>query len=209
MATLLARVLIVLALTFSLTGCFGFLKPAKPTGRHFVLSPLPAQPTADSTNGLAVGVGAIKIPGYLLNMSFAMRKGTNEIDYLPAVSWAERLDTGLHRALAANLAVLLPTDKIRLSAWQDSDVAVEVFVAVEQFDVDTRGQGVLVAWWRVLTPGGEKTLKAETFRLSRSGPAPDTDPSGAVATLSDLVVELSRQVAQAIKETAPLPGRRR
>jgi uncharacterized lipoprotein YmbA len=196
------RLLLALVLAVSLTGCFGFLKPAKPTARHFVLNSLPAvEPPATPSGAVAVGIGPVKCAAYLFNTSLAVRKGTNEIDYLPATFWAERLDTGLQRVLAANLATLLPTDQIRLSAWQNADVAAEVYVAVEQFDVDAQGKGALVAWWRVLSPGGEKTLKAGECRLVRQGPLPDANPSGAVATLSELVADLSRQLAQALKET--------
>jgi uncharacterized lipoprotein YmbA len=204
------RLLLALALSVSLTGCFGFLKPAKPTARHFVLSTVPpSEPAATTGGGVAVGVGPVKLAAYLFNTSLAVRKGTNEIDYLPATFWAERLDAGLQRVLAANLATLLPTDQIRISAWQNVDVAAEVYVSIDQFDVDARGQGMIVAWWRVLSPGGEKTLKAGECRLTRQGPAPDADPSGAVATLSELAADLSRQVAQAVKETVPASGARR
>ena len=151
---------------------------------------------------MAVGVGPVKLAAYLFNTSLAVRKGTNEIEYLPTAFWAERLDAGLQRVLAANLATLLPTEQIRLSAWESGDVSVEVYVAIERFDVDATGGGVLVAWWRILSPGGEKTLKAGESRLARQGPPPDADPSGAVATLSELVADLSRQVAQAVNETA-------
>ena len=106
--------------------------------------------------------------------------------------------------LAANLAILLPTDQIRLSAWRSEDVAAEVYVTVEQFDVDADGRAVLVARWRVLSPGGEKTLKSRECRLARQGPPPETDAGGAIATLSELLAALSVELAQAIKETAPL-----
>jgi uncharacterized lipoprotein YmbA len=186
-----------------LTGCFGFLKPAKSTARHFVLTPIATAETSTTPRGsMAVGIGPVKLAAYLFDTSLAVRKGTNEIDYLPSSFWAERLDTGLQRVLAANLANLLPTDQIRLSAWQSADVSVEVYVAIERFDVDTRGEGVLTAWWRILSPGGEKTLEAGECRRTRQGPPPDVDPSGAVATLSELAADLSRQLAQAVKETA-------
>jgi uncharacterized lipoprotein YmbA len=198
----LARLLFAVAVSMCLTGCFGFLKPAKYTARHFVLTPVvAAEPAAAPRGSVAVGVGPVKLAAYLFNTSVAVRKGTNEIEYLPTAFWAERLDTGLQRVLAANLATLLPTDQIRLSAWESADVSVEVYVAIEQFDVDASGGGVLVAWWRILSPGGEKTLKAGESRLARQGPPPDANPSGAVATLSELVADLSRQVAQAVKET--------
>jgi uncharacterized lipoprotein YmbA len=201
------RLLLTLAGTLGLTGC-GLLKPDKSTARHFVLSSLPATESAPApSGGVAVGVGPIKLAAYLFNTSLAVRKGTNEIEYLHGTAWAERLDTGVQRTLAANLATLLPTDQIRLSAWQSGDVSAEVYVVIDRLDVDAEGKGVIAAWWRVLSPGGDKTLKAGDCRVSRPGPPPETDPSGAVATLSELLAELSRQVAQAVKETTPVSVR--
>jgi uncharacterized lipoprotein YmbA len=199
----LAGLLLALAACAGLTGCFGFLKPAKPTAHHFVLSSLPATAPAAPSSSVAVGVGRVKLAAYLFSTSLAVRRGTNEVDYLPTTFWAERLDAGLERVLAANLATLIPTDHIRLSAWESASVSAEVYVAIERFDVDTHGQGVILAWWRVLSPGGEKTLKSGECRRTRNGPPPDTNPSGAVATLSELAADLSRQVAQAVKEAVP------
>lgn len=185
-----------------LTGCFGFLKPAKATARHFVLTALPAADAATVPPGaLAVGVGQVKLPAYLFETSLAIRRGANEIDYPALTLWGERLDTGIQRVVAANLAVLLPTDQVRLSSWRSEDVGAEVYVTIEQFDVDANGRAVLFAWWRVLTPGGDKTLKAGQTRLTREGPSPEANPAGAVATLSELVGELSRQLALTLKET--------
>lgn len=195
--------LLTLAVCACLTGC-SLLKPAKPTARYFVLTPLPAAgPGLAAPNNLAVGLGQVKLPAYLFETSLAVRKGTNEIEYLPSSLWAERLDTGFQRVLAANLAILLPTDRIHLSAWQKEAVAAEAYVTLEQFDVDASGRGVLVARWRIVSPGGEKTLKAGGSRLVREGPPPDNSTSGAVATLSELVADLSRQLAQALNETTP------
>jgi uncharacterized lipoprotein YmbA len=192
--------LIALAVCAGLTGC-SFLKPAHDTTRHFVLTPLPAAGPAKVTPGaLAVGLGQVKLPAYLLDTSLAVRKATNEIDYLPGVLWAERLDTGIQRVLAANLGTLLPTDQVRLSAWRSEEVAAEVYVTIEQFDMDSSGLGVLVARWRIHSPGAEKTLNAGESRLTHPGPAPDANPSGAIATLSDLLAEFSRKLAQGLQE---------
>ena len=203
------RLFLALGVCAGLTGCFGFLKPAKPTARHFVLAPLPAAESAGArAGGVSVGIGPVKLAGYLFSTSLAVRKGANEIEYLPTAFWGERLDTGLHRVLAANLATLLPTDQIRLSAWQSGEVSAEVYVAIERFEVDARGEGEIAAWWRILSPGGEKTLKAGECRRTKQGPAPETDPAGGVATLSELAGDLSRQVAQAVKETTAAPAGR-
>jgi uncharacterized lipoprotein YmbA len=198
-----AALLIALGVGVCLTSC-SFLKPAPNTARHYVLTPIAVDGPAKASPGtLAVGLGQVKLPAYLFDTSLAVRKGTNEIEYLPSVLWAERLDTGIQNVLAANLRSLLPTDQIRLSAWRSEDVAAEVHVAIEQFDVDSNGQAVLVASWRILAPGGEKTLRTGESRLSRQGPSPETNPSGAIATLSELVADLSRQLAQTLKETMP------
>ncbi len=198
-----AALLIALVACACLAGC-GFLKPAPNTARHYVLTPLATDgPAKVAPRALAVGLGQVKLPAYLLDTSLAVRKGTNEIEYLTSALWAERLDTGIQNVLAANLRALLPTDQIRLSAWRSEDIGAEVYVAIEQFDVDTTGRGVLVGSWRILAPGGEKTLKAGESRLTRKGPSPDANPSGAVATLSELVADLSRQLAQTLKETTP------
>jgi uncharacterized lipoprotein YmbA len=198
--TRIAALTLAVALGAGLTGC-GILKPAESTARYFVLKPLPSNgPGPVAFNSVAVGLGQVKLPAYLFNTSLAISKGTNEIEYLPSAFWAERLDTGFQRVLAADLAAILPAEQVRLSSWQSEDVTAEVQVTVEQFDVDAKGQGVLVAQWRILSPGGEKILKAGGSRLSRQGPPPGTSPSGAVATLSELVADLSRQLAQSLRE---------
>jgi uncharacterized lipoprotein YmbA len=192
----------------NLTGCFGFLKPARSTARHFVLTPiLSDKAAADAPRNLGVGIGQVKVPAYLFDSSLAVRTATNEIAYLATVLWAERLDNGLQRVLASNLANLLPSDLVRMSAWRSDDVSAEVYVTVSQFDVDQSGQGVLATRWRILAPGGEKVLKAGGSQFSRKGPSPETDPSGAVGTLSDLVGDLSRQLAQSLKEVVMASGK--
>ena len=201
-----AALLLALGICSCLTGC-SFLKPAPNTSRHFVLTSLPApEPAKLNSGAMVLGLGQVKLPAYLLDTSLAVRKGTNEIDYLPNTLWAERLDTGIQNVLAANLRSLLPTDQIRISAWRSEDVSAEVYVAIEQFDVDTSGRAVLVASWRILSPGGEKTRKAGETHLALNGPAPDVNPSGAIASMSELVADLGRQLAQALKEAPASPN---
>ena len=183
-------------------GC-SFLKPSGVESRAFVLAPLPAASAPPGRSATSLGVGSVKVPGYLQRSSMAVRRGTNEVAYLEAAIWAERLDLGLQRVLAANLATLLPTDRVHLSAWAPSDVSVEIFVTVEQFDVDEKGAGVLTAWWRLVSPVGEKELKTGRFHRTQPGPVPRTDPQGATGTMSALVADLSRELTEVIKANGP------
>jgi uncharacterized lipoprotein YmbA len=119
--------------------------------------------------------------------------------------WAEPLDQGFQRSLAANLAHLLPTDQLRLSDWRPGEISLSLHVIVQQFDVDTLGHAELVAWWRIVAPTAGQTLRSGETRLSLEGSPPLADPQAMAATMSALVGELSKVLATAIKETQ-LPG---
>jgi uncharacterized lipoprotein YmbA len=177
-------------------GC-SFLKPSELVVRSFVLTALPAPteataPPADRT----VGIGFVKLPGYLLATPMAMRQGGNEIVYLPNARWAERLDRGLQRVIAANLTTLQPTVQTRLSAWRPEEVSAEVYVTIEQFDADALGEFVLIASWRIVSPAGGEVRQAGRFHTTRQGPAPDADPLAATELMSALVAELSQALAR-------------
>jgi uncharacterized lipoprotein YmbA len=197
-----AAITILLAGTCCLGGCFN-LKPARNLERYFVLSPIHATEPAPAANAvrLAIGVGQVKVASYLLKNSLAVRQTSNEIIYVANALWAERLDGGLQRVVAANLSALLPSEQLRLSAWNREDVDLEVYIVIEQFDVDATGHGVLVAWWRLCSPGGEHLLKSGQFHGGRSGSNPRIDPQGAAALLSDLAGDLSHALVEQIKAT--------
>lgn len=197
----IGALLLSILLSAGIAGC-GFLKPDKVTERRFILTALPAGgPAGAAAGSIGLGVGQVKIPAYLSGTGLAVRKGANEIEHLPSAIWAERVDVGVQRVLGANLSSLLSTDRLRLSRWSPDEVSAEVYVSVEQFDVDASGRGVLIARWRILAPGGEQGRSGGS-RLSRQGPAPDADAAGAVQILSELVADLSRELAQAIEQQA-------
>jgi uncharacterized protein len=185
---------------FGVAACSAF-KPSGVNPRSFVLTALPVpteQPAPSSTR--AIGVGFVKVPEYLLARSIAIRRDTNEVVYLETARWAERLDRGLQRVLAANLTTLLPAVQVRLSAWRPEEVSAEVYVVVEQFDVDIRGECVLKTSWRIMTPGGGEVRKppANSAPPARVRP-PTLDPGAATAVMSTLVADLSRALADGLE----------
>jgi len=189
-------------LAFCLVGCSLVSPPKGITPRSFVLTPIagPAPTGRTSSTNIVIGIHGVKMPGYLSGKAFAMRHENNEIVYLESADWAERLDTSLQRVLATDLARLIPTDQVRLTRWCVEEVAVEVDVNVDRFDVDSRGEGTLVAWWRLVLPGGDKILASGKFSASRKGPPPDKDPLGASNLMSHLASDLAEKLARALKE---------
>ncbi|MGD1020725.1 MAG: PqiC family protein [Verrucomicrobiia bacterium] len=192
------RSLAAAALCATVTGCFS---PHTVATRHFILTPAAA--TAAATSDLRLGVGVVKMPDYLLSSSLAVRKNAGEIRYLEGALWAERLDKGFARVLAANLSAMIPTDQVLLGAWRTDDVTLEVHVTVEQFDVDQGGAGVLAAQWSITAPGGSKILKTGESRLTRAGKSPASDSQNIAATLSELTATFSQMLAETVREVAP------
>src|SRR4029077_16536748 len=129
-----------------LTGCL--FKSATVSPRHFVLAPITTnEPASAQTGHLSVGIAHVKMPPYLLRDSIAFRDGANEIGYLENATWGERLDQCLQRTLVANLSQLLSSDSIYSVDSGHNQVCL--LVNVQQFDVDTRGHGTLIAQWRI------------------------------------------------------------
>lgn len=188
-----------------LAGCV--FKPVNVTTRHFLLTPIAtgeARPVA--TSDISVGIGSIRMPAYLLRDSLLIRYGTNEIEYLDSSLWAERLDHCFQQTVAANLSTLLASDRIYTTDWARDQVAVSVYINVQQFDVDATGSGTLVAQWRINTPGNNRTLKSGNTILVQSGCSPKGHPAAIAATLSGLTEKFSRQLAEAIVETGKPAG---
>ena len=184
-----------------LGGCV--IKPARVPTRHFVLAPIPAPEQGSTTaQPLGVEVGFVKMPSYLLRDSMVVRKSADEVEYLETALWAERLDHSFRQTLAQNLSMLLASDQACLSASERDRLVVRVSVNVEQFDVDTEGRGTLLAAWRLTAVGADKPMKIGQAHLTRPGPSPRGKPEAIATTLSALLEEFSRDLAQALRESA-------
>jgi uncharacterized lipoprotein YmbA len=200
---MIARCYIALALIcMILSGCM--FKRVTVSTRHFTLAPIPASDpgrgVSPGAEDLSVGIGFVKMPSYLLRSSIAVRNDANQIEYLENALWSQRLDESFQRDLAANLAGLLPSDRIYLTDWARDQVTVAVYINVQQFDVDVNGHGTLIAQWRITAPDSDVPLKSGRTRLDRAGASPRGKPEVIAETLSDLAAEFSRDLAQSIRE---------
>ena len=194
------RRLIVMALpSLFLTGCL--LRTATVPPRHFVLAPIPAEEFGSSSSSkLSVEIGFVKMPAYLLRDSIAVRTCANEIEYLQNALWAERLDQSLERTIAVNLCRLRSSNGLDLANLPGDQVPMKILINVDRFDVDTQGQGVLIARWRIVAPGSNMLLSVGNTRLIRTAAPPRGKPEVIATTLSDLTAQLSRDIAQSVRE---------
>lgn len=194
---------IILLVCFIPAGCSFF--DAKPDpSRFFSLTSLPrnGQTAQDATvtNQLILGIGPIKLPGYLDRQQMVTRISQNRFAVAENDRWAEPLDENFSRVLSQNLSILLQTDKIVAYPWvRSQQPTYQVQVEVLRFEPNAEQVVELWARWSILDEKRETIYRKESF-LTKS--ARDKSTEGSVAALSETVADLSRDIASAIRNVA-------
>jgi uncharacterized protein len=182
-------------------GC-GTFSPRPDSSRFFTLTAI-AQPgsvtTRASSNpaGVSIGIGPIRLPGYLDRQEIVTRVSQNRIDLSEYDRWAERLETNFTRVLAQNLSVLLNTDQLVFYPWElNRKPNYQVTIEMLRFELNTRGEVQLSARWEILDTNKRTQLQAGESGITRQPTAQSTDAS--VAALSEALGDLSREIANAV-----------
>jgi len=193
--------LILLLISFVLSACGNF-SPRPDPSRFFSLTAI-AQPAAltvkESSNpgGVSLGIGPIRLPGYLDRQEIVTRVSPNQIDLSEYDHWAEPLETNFDRVLGQNLSVLLPVDRLVFFPWESTrSPTYQLEVEVLRFEANAAGDVQLSARWVVLETSKKVALKSGETLLSRQPATKSTD--AAVAALSETLADLSREIAKAI-----------
>jgi uncharacterized protein len=192
-----SRLVAILIVFAALGGCGGS-KPAN----FYVLYSLQDQGAgvspAASENGIAVGVGPVRIPDYLDRPQMATRSTLSHLQFAEFDKWSESLEKNLTRVIADNLAVLIPSDRVSIYPWQKSMmIQLQVTLDVTQLDHTPDGKVILGARWNVFRGEGDKLLmmKRSTFKV----PVESSGYDGIASAESRAVEALSREIAAAVK----------
>jgi uncharacterized protein len=192
--------LICLLVSFIPAGCT-FLDPKPDPSRFFALASLPrtgqkAQDTA-GTNALALGIGPVKLPGYLDRQGIVTRVSQNRFAVAENDRWAEPLEENFSRVLSQNLSILLQSDRVVTYPWERSQSPTyQVQVEVLRFEPNAEQIVELWARWSI-TDNTKKTFSVRESFLSR--PAKDKSTEASVAALSEIVGSLSQEIAASIR----------
>jgi hypothetical protein len=175
-----------------------------PEARFFVLRTLAEPPAAESGPAPAlVGLLPVALPGYLERPQLITWVAPGELRIDEYLRWAEPLDAGLARTLAANLDVLLPESRVIRSPWPAAArPPCRVRVELQRFGPQASTEVVLEGRYALLPADGERPLLARPVRLKR-GPlgasAPDRVATAEVEAMSELVADLAREIAAGIR----------
>ena len=185
-----------------------------PEARFFVLrslaEPQPA-PVPEVERGF-VGVLRVRLPGHLERPQLVTWAAPGELRIDEFLRWGEPLDAGFTRTLAENLAALLPEHFVARAPWRSSAAPrCRVVTELRVFGLQASGEVRLDGRWALLPERGEQPLARGTASLGRgplpSGPA-GVDPAAEVEAMSELVAELGRAIAAAVRALPDAPKER-
>ncbi len=173
-----------------------------PEARFFYLRSV-AEPAAPADGaGRLVAVMPVRLPGHLQRPQLVTEVAPGELRVDEFLRWAEPLDEGTTRVLAENLARLLPGERVvRFPLRSGARARCRVVLEVYEFGLHGRGEARLSGRWALLRPDREGPLASQAVDLRRE--AGGADAGASVEAMSELLAELSRQVAAAVRALPP------
>ena len=142
-----------------------------------------------------LGVGPIRLPGYLHGREIATRTGEGQIIYDSYVRWAEPLDTRLAAVLAENLSAGGAVD-VLVHPWLGTAIDMQLVVDVVAFEVVNDAEGgrfVLTARWVLLDQRHGKELHRARFSAVEA--VDPADHAARTAAGTDLLASFAEAIA--------------
>jgi uncharacterized lipoprotein YmbA len=150
--------------------------------------------------GPAIGVGPVSVPEYLRGREMVLNRSDHKLELADYDRWAEPLDAGVNRVVAVNLAALLDTQNVQLFPWRrDAIPDYAVRIAVVQLAVHG-SEARLVAEYTVARPQQGESVSQHIRNFTTGTNA--ADPERVAATYSQLLLELSEDIARSIRAHA-------
>jgi uncharacterized lipoprotein YmbA len=182
-----------LSLLLLLAGC-----GRSPEVKYYAL-PTVGEQAADGS-GPAVIVGPVRVPRLLDRAQLVHRAGASRLEVDDLHRWGATLDAEIARAVAENLARLLPSDRVVVHPAEDPGRdALRVALDVERLDAVPGGETSLRCRWIVRRDGEVVAVDA----LTAAAPLRSDDPDAIVAAYGAVVETLSRAVADRIRALPP------
>jgi len=185
-------------------GC-ALLHPTPDRSRYFTLAATgdPKAVDARQERELAIGLGPITLPDYLDRPEVVFLMGTNELHPWAFDVWAVPLAAQFKGTLARDLAVLIDGCEVTTYPWYPRTFDATVRIDVLRFDVDGNRAAHLVVRWDVRD--GDGSRDGPVRESSFSAPVAGNDASDAVAALSAVLGDFSREIVSAV---LAVPARR-
>ena len=192
----------IIFLALALAGCLGGRSERT---NFYMLSPLSPSPAGESAASaearIHIGLETVVIAEYLNRNEIVLNLDNTIFQLAEFNQWAEPLDGNLTRVLGENLTNLLQDDSIRVFLASESSIPLDYRLEVDvlRLDGNLGDQVTLIVQWALLE-AEEDDLKLMR-RSEYQEPATDNTYKGLVLAQSRNVEKLSRDMAEAIRNT--------
>jgi len=192
------RLTLLAASICMLTACAGNKRPTQ----YYLLKPLQAenlqqQQRAGEREGNIIGIGPISLPKYLDRPQIITFTGDYTISISEFHQWAEPLQNNLTRVLIESLSVLLPNNRFEVYPWRSSiETRHQIAITIDHFDLNPN-IALLSAHWVIETGRNNPSQQRHSTSIKKS--LPDTQYESKISALSQLLVLLSTEIAESIK----------
>lgn len=179
-----------------LSACSTF-EPRKDPTRFFAFSAgaeVGALPPGDPS--LAISVGPVHLPDYLLRPEVVRRVGPNQLEPSRVDRWAEPVDRALVRVLCLDLAALLSQSTVVAFPPSPAEkCALQVELELTAFEGDKTGSVRLEGHWtlRDLRTGSRVVHECRLERMAASSETPEL-----VAAMSAMLGEVAGGIAREV-----------
>ena len=183
-------------------GC-ALLHPSPDRSRFFTLTATSSVDAGESRphRDLAIGLGPITLPDYLDRPEVVFRLGANEVRPRGFDVWAVPLADQFKSTLARDLTALIDGCEVTTYPWYPRTFDATVHIDVLRFDVDGDRAAHLVVRWAVRD--GEGSPDGPVRESSFSAPVAGNDARDAVAALSAVLGDFSREMVSAVLARRP------
>jgi len=187
---------VALLLCVLVAGCIS----SSPQSRFFYLTPNVTEAEKDSFDigPDLVGVGPIQLPRYLMRPQMVTRTDGNRMIIDEFARWADSLNLQAGRAITENLTLLCKSTLVLPFPWRDDfEPDLRLIADVTRFEATTDGVVALDIRWAITKPGSGTRVSVHESRYRSSADA--SDPGSIAAGMSDVLAQLSRDAAAAMK----------
>ena len=173
-----------------------------PPTRLFTLSSLSdsgKMGSAEVKRCLSIGIGPVKIPGYVDQPEIVTRIAPNELRADEFAKWAEPIEENISRVLAENLSSLLCIRSIAIFPWKgQTPMDYRLDVQVIRMDGMLGESALLDVSWSIADGADRKKAALLTRRSRYKEHAEGGDYGSFVSAQSRNIAFLSREIAESI-----------
>lgn len=153
---------------FLLSGFFfGCIGGTSPKSLYYVLSSSQKFSTEQPfVNEYSLGVGPIKIPGFLERPQIVTRQEQNILKINEFHRWGDSLEAQITNGLVENLSILLNTPKVITYPWaRPFSPYYQLYIDFRRFDGNPEESVIVDAIWRVVDTKNDKELLTKSTLL--------------------------------------------